>query len=110
MPLPSHKILFSFQVHEKSILLAAIPVALMTFCDNLDDSLSIVIPWFLTISTFSKLPLLIKDGLLIPTIALSIMYLTIVINYSQFIPLKDKYHAASGMIKGAIIPLYGPPK
>ena len=85
--------LFSFQVHEKSILLAAIPVALMTFCDNLDDSLSIVIPWFLTISTFSMLPLLIKDGLLIPTIALSIMYLTIVINYSQFIPLKDKYHA-----------------
>jgi len=83
--------LFSFQVHEKSILLAAIPVALLTFCD-LDDSMSTVIPWFLTISTFSMLPLLIKDGLLIPTISLSIMYLTIAINYDQFTPVQDKYH------------------
>jgi len=82
--------LFSFQVHEKSILLAAIPVALLTFSD-LDDSLSTVIPWFLTISTFSMLPLLIKDGLLIPTMSLSILYLTMAINFDQFTPVKDKY-------------------
>eukprot|EP00092_Neocalanus_flemingeri_P031405 GFUD01034110.1.p1 GENE.GFUD01034110.1~~GFUD01034110.1.p1 ORF type:complete len:499 (+),score=59.72 GFUD01034110.1:39-1535(+) len=82
--------LFSFQVHEKSILLAAIPVALLTFCD-LDDSLTTVVPWFLTISTFSMLPLLIKDGLLIPTISLSILYLTMAINLDQFTPVKDKY-------------------
>jgi len=82
--------LFSFQVHEKSILLAAIPVALLTFID-LDDSMSTVIPWFLTISTFSMLPLLIKDGLLIPTISLSVMYLTIIINMDQFAPVKNKY-------------------
>ena len=82
--------LFSFQVHEKSILLAAIPVSLLTFID-LDDSVSTVIPWFLTISTFSMLPLLIKDGLLIPTISLSIMFLTIIANMDQFAPAKNKY-------------------
>ena len=82
--------LFSFQVHEKSILLAAIPVSLLTFID-LDDSVSTVIPWFLTISTFSMLPLLIKDGLLIPTISLSIMFLTITVNMDQFAPAKNKY-------------------
>jgi len=82
--------LFSFQVHEKSILLAAVPVALLTFCD-IEDSLTTVIPWFLTISTFSMLPLLIKDGLLIPTISLSIMYLTVAANFDQFTPVKNKY-------------------
>jgi len=81
--------LFSFQVHEKSILLVAIPVALLTFLD-LEDSVTTVIPWFLTISTFSMLPLLIKDGLLIPTISLCIMFLTIVINYDQLTPVKNK--------------------
>jgi len=84
--------LFSFQVHEKSILLAAIPVALLTFLD-LDNSVKTVVPWFLTITTFSMLPLLIKDGLLIPTLALSILYLTMAINYDQFSPVKDKYQA-----------------
>jgi len=82
--------LFSFQVHEKSILLAAIPVALLTFL-GMDYSMNMVVPWFLTISTFSMLPLLIKDGLLIPTLSLSILYLTMAINYEQFTPVKDKY-------------------
>ncbi|CAK9832819.1 Dolichyl pyrophosphate Man9GlcNAc2 alpha-1,3-glucosyltransferase [Anthophora retusa] len=49
--------LFSFQVHEKSILLVAIPVLLHFQNDPL---LSF---WFLIISHFSMLPLFIKDDL-----------------------------------------------
>ncbi|XP_070563337.1 dolichyl pyrophosphate Man9GlcNAc2 alpha-1,3-glucosyltransferase-like [Ptychodera flava] len=65
--------LFSYQVHEKSILIAALPVCLLLlekpfFC-----------LWFLLMSTFSMLPLLIKDGLFIPylvTMALFLMLVT----------------------------------
>jgi alpha-1,3-glucosyltransferase len=60
--------LFSFQVHEKSILLAAVPVALYLPLEPLPCF------WFLLISTFSMLPLLIKDGLLISYIALTVFY------------------------------------
>lgn len=60
--------LFSFQVHEKSILLAAIPVALLLPSDPFMSM------WFTAISSFSMLPLLLKDGLLIPTVALSILH------------------------------------
>jgi alpha-1,3-glucosyltransferase len=60
--------LFSFQVHEKSILLAAIPVALYLPVEPLPCT------WFLFISTFSMLPLLLKDGLLISYIALTVFY------------------------------------
>lgn len=49
--------LFSFQVHEKSILLVALPAALLF---PLEPFMSV---WFLQISTFSMLPLLVKDGL-----------------------------------------------
>lgn len=55
--------LFSFQVHEKSILLAALPVCCLLPAYPL---LSI---WFLLISVFSMFPLLIKDGLVMPTFA-----------------------------------------
>lgn len=49
--------LFSFQVHEKSILIAAMP-AILIF--PLEPFMTF---WFLQISTFSMLPLLVKDGL-----------------------------------------------
>ncbi|KAK7100329.1 dolichyl pyrophosphate Man9GlcNAc2 alpha-1,3-glucosyltransferase-like [Littorina saxatilis] len=55
--------LFSFQVHEKSILIAVIPACLLVVEHPL------VVTWFITISTFSMLPLLVKDGLLIPSVA-----------------------------------------
>lgn len=57
--------LFSFQVHEKSILIAAIPVILIF---PLEPFMSF---WFLQISTFSMLPLLAKDGLVAAFIGLS---------------------------------------
>ncbi|KAK3927387.1 Dolichyl pyrophosphate Man9GlcNAc2 alpha-1,3-glucosyltransferase [Frankliniella fusca] len=61
--------LFSFQVHEKSILLAAIPVSLILPTDPF------ISMWFTAISSFSMLPLLLKDGLLIPTIALILFHI-----------------------------------
>lgn len=61
--------LFSFQVHEKSILLAAVPAALALPTDPFMSM------WFITMSTFSMLPLLIKDGLFIPFVALTIFHL-----------------------------------
>ncbi|KAJ8392550.1 hypothetical protein AAFF_G00074280 [Aldrovandia affinis] len=52
--------LFSFQVHEKSILLAALPVCLLI------NDLPLMSIWVLLASTFSMLPLLLKDGLFLP--------------------------------------------
>lgn len=60
--------LFSFQVHEKSILIPALIVC--TFI--LEHPFWSV--WFLLISTFSMLPLLIKDGLLVPYISTMVIY------------------------------------
>ncbi|XP_067015118.2 dolichyl pyrophosphate Man9GlcNAc2 alpha-1,3-glucosyltransferase [Anabrus simplex] len=60
--------LFSFQVHEKSILLAAVPVILYLPNEPLTCF------WFLLVSVFSMLPLFIKDGLLIPCFAVTAFY------------------------------------
>ncbi|XP_057336719.1 dolichyl pyrophosphate Man9GlcNAc2 alpha-1,3-glucosyltransferase [Microplitis mediator] len=60
--------LFSFQVHEKTILLVAIPVLIYFHYDPLPCF------WFLIISTFSLLPLLIKDGLFSAYFSLMIFY------------------------------------
>lgn len=60
--------LFSFQVHEKTILLVAIPVA-MHFPED-----PFMCFWFLIVSTFSMLPLLIKDGLIIPYAVTTMIY------------------------------------
>ncbi|NXL17247.1 ALG6 glucosyltransferase, partial [Setophaga kirtlandii] len=52
--------LFSFQVHEKSILLVSVPVCLII------NEIPFMATWFLLVSTFSLLPLLLKDELLLP--------------------------------------------
>ncbi|KAJ7986298.1 hypothetical protein DPEC_G00338480 [Dallia pectoralis] len=52
--------LFSFQVHEKSILLPALPVCLLL------SDLPLPAIWFLQTSVFSMLPLFLKDGLFVP--------------------------------------------
>ena len=69
--------LFSFQVHEKSILLAAVPLCLLGLVEGDSVVVRLVVPWLLTITTFSMLPLLVKDGLLVPSLALSVLYLTV---------------------------------
>lgn len=61
--------LFSFQVHEKSILLTAIPVIMIQSLDPFPCF------WFLLVSIFSLLPLVVKDELLIVFTGLSLMYL-----------------------------------
>ncbi|XP_038650430.1 dolichyl pyrophosphate Man9GlcNAc2 alpha-1,3-glucosyltransferase isoform X4 [Scyliorhinus canicula] len=63
--------LFSFQVHEKSILLAALPVLLLL------HEIPFMATWFLLVSTFSMFPLLLKDGLLLPYTVTSLAFLLI---------------------------------
>lgn len=60
--------LFSFQVHEKSILLVAIPVLLYFYNDPLPCF------WFLIISHFSMLPLFIKDELYLAYVGTMVFY------------------------------------
>ncbi|KAL1776492.1 dolichyl pyrophosphate Man9 c2 alpha-1,3-glucosyltransferase [Sigmodon hispidus] len=54
--------LFSFQVHEKSILLVSLPVCLVL------NEIPFMSTWFLLVSTFSMLPLLLKDGLFLSSV------------------------------------------
>jgi alpha-1,3-glucosyltransferase len=62
--------LFSFQVHEKSILLVGLPVLLHFHKDPFACF------WFLIISVFSMLPLLIKDGLFLAYLASFTFFIT----------------------------------
>lgn len=61
--------LFSYQVHEKSILLAALPACLLL------SDLPLMVIWFLQASTFSMVPLFLKDGLLLPYVVTSLAFL-----------------------------------
>ncbi|XP_077441227.1 dolichyl pyrophosphate Man9GlcNAc2 alpha-1,3-glucosyltransferase [Vanacampus margaritifer] len=61
--------LFSYQVHEKSILLASLSVCLFL------NDLPLMSIWFLQASTFSMLPLFLKDGLLAPYVVTSLAFL-----------------------------------
>ncbi|NWU89186.1 ALG6 glucosyltransferase, partial [Upupa epops] len=63
--------LFSFQVHEKSILLVSLPVCLIL------NEIPFMATWLLLVSTFSMLPLLLKDGLLLPYTVTMLAFLSI---------------------------------
>ncbi|XP_018409346.1 PREDICTED: dolichyl pyrophosphate Man9GlcNAc2 alpha-1,3-glucosyltransferase [Nanorana parkeri] len=63
--------LFSFQVHEKSILLVSLPVCFLL------GELPLMSTWFLLTSTFSMLPLLLKDGLLVAYIITTLAFLLV---------------------------------
>lgn len=54
--------LFSFQVHEKSVLLPLLPTSLL-FCYINDNELFKIVSWINTIAVFSLGPLLKKDNL-----------------------------------------------
>ncbi|KAM9241760.1 dolichyl pyrophosphate Man9GlcNAc2 alpha-1,3-glucosyltransferase [Dugong dugon] len=60
--------LFSFQVHEKSILLVSLPVCLVL------NEIPFISTWFLLVSTFSMLPLLLKDELLMPSVVTTMAF------------------------------------
>jgi len=69
--------MFSFQVHEKTILLAAIP-SLMLLVASDEFSMrrsSLASCWFSGISVFSMFPLLEREGLAVPTICLTACFL-----------------------------------
>lgn len=61
--------LFSFQVHEKSILIPAVSAILIFPVEPF------MVFWFLQVSTFSMIPLLIKDGQMVSFIGLSCCFL-----------------------------------
>lgn len=60
--------LFSYQVHEKSILLAAVPAA----AHMAEDPPAVL--WFLLVSVFSMAPLLLRDGLALPLLCCCAAY------------------------------------
>ncbi|KAG8543759.1 hypothetical protein GDO81_023754 [Engystomops pustulosus] len=60
--------LFSFQVHEKSILLVSLPACLLL------SEVPLMATWFLLTSTFSMLPLLQKDGLVTAYVTTTLIF------------------------------------
>ncbi|XP_065070236.1 dolichyl pyrophosphate Man9GlcNAc2 alpha-1,3-glucosyltransferase-like [Rhopilema esculentum] len=76
--------LFSFQVHEKSILIAALPVCLLL------PTMPLECVWFLLISTFSMYPLLERDGQAISYTALMLLFLILA---NQFLDLRKQPRA-----------------
>ncbi|XP_056388832.1 dolichyl pyrophosphate Man9GlcNAc2 alpha-1,3-glucosyltransferase [Hyla sarda] len=63
--------LFSFQVHEKSILLVSLPACLLL------SEVPLMATWFLLTSTFSMLPLLQKDGLVMAYVITTLIFLLV---------------------------------
>lgn len=66
--------LFSYHVHEKSILLPCLSVSLLSPFDPWPCF------WFLFISHFSMLPLYIKDDIVLPAMSLAVLYLIMAYN------------------------------
>ncbi|XP_074654940.1 dolichyl pyrophosphate Man9GlcNAc2 alpha-1,3-glucosyltransferase-like [Tubulanus polymorphus] len=64
--------LFSYQVHEKSILLVALPVCLLL------PEQPLMCMWLLLISTFSMYPLLMRDLLSLPCLAMQVLFIILV--------------------------------
>ncbi|NXX76302.1 ALG6 glucosyltransferase, partial [Urocolius indicus] len=90
--------LFSFQVHEKSILLVSVPICLII------NEIPFMATWFLLVSTFSMLPLLLKDGLLLAYTVTSLAFLcTCLASFSIF----DKTSAEDLQLKPFSLSLKG---
>lgn len=84
--------LFSYQVHEKSILLVAIPVLLYF------PYAPFTCFWFLVMSVFSMTPLLVKDKLVIATVALVTFY---VVSFRVSIEhtFKNMFNSKEGLVE-----------
>ncbi|XP_045148133.1 dolichyl pyrophosphate Man9GlcNAc2 alpha-1,3-glucosyltransferase [Echinops telfairi] len=77
--------LFSFQVHEKSILLVSLPVCLVL------NEIPFISTWFLLVSTFSMLPLLLKDELLMPSVVtMTAFFIACTNSYSIFEKISEE--------------------
>jgi alpha-1,3-glucosyltransferase len=78
--------LASFQVHEKSLLLAMVPAALLI--DKRDIPFGV---WFQALGLFTMLPLLVKDRLALPAAACTVVYLIVAsLLYADVRPRKDR--------------------
>jgi len=66
--------LFSFHVHEKSVLLPAVAAVLLL------PHHATAAAWFLASSTYSLLPLMVKDGLVLQWVALYALFLLLAAN------------------------------
>ena len=100
----------SFQVHEKSILLAAVPVSLhlMTSNNCCSRYSDLVSTWFLLISSFSMLPLLLKDGLGVATLALNGAFL-IAADMAGMTGPREEDNGGNSRKKGRPVPIKKPP-
>jgi alpha-1,3-glucosyltransferase len=76
--------LFSFQVHEKSILLPLLPVTLLI----LEEPISTTI--FVNVAMFSMFPLLKREGLVLPYFLTGMMWNWLVGGYSSTTYLTTK--------------------
>ncbi|XP_055641922.1 probable dolichyl pyrophosphate Man9GlcNAc2 alpha-1,3-glucosyltransferase [Toxorhynchites rutilus septentrionalis] len=80
--------LFSFQVHEKSILLATLPAVLLLQIYPFHCF------WFLQVATFSMIPLLYKDGLLSAYFGCTLLILILTklgLSMAHYFSLPDNY-------------------
>jgi hypothetical protein len=80
--------LFSFQVHEKSILLAVLPISLLYV---VNQSHALAVTWFSTIATFSMYPLIYKEGLVLPYIVLQCIFVATGVSLSSAVSSSIKY-------------------
>ncbi|XP_014780541.1 dolichyl pyrophosphate Man9GlcNAc2 alpha-1,3-glucosyltransferase [Octopus bimaculoides] len=72
--------LFSYQVHEKSILLVALPFCLLL------PNYPFLSFWFLHISTLSMFPLLVKDGLILQYFSCQALFALVVLMLYKIMP------------------------
>jgi alpha-1,3-glucosyltransferase len=79
--------LFSFQVHEKSILLPLLPISMLYPFEE-----SFVV-WFHNVALFSLWPLLKKDGLLMP-------YISSILLWNSVFPFPS---STRGMLKWVVL-------
>lgn len=69
--------LTSFQVHEKTILVPALPILLLC------REHPMAVNWFITISTFSLQPLLLRDGQIIPYFVLMVIFTLLNLEFAK---------------------------
>lgn len=90
--------LFSFHVHEKSILLVAVPVLLYLPRDPFP------VVWFLLISTFSMFDLYVKDNLVVPGLVLTVLFYLCVHDFlSEFSRSRLLYYSFLISMLGCIL-------
>ena len=69
--------LASYQVHEKSLLLALVPACVLLPIEPL------LMSWFQILGTFTMFPLLKKDGLTVPYFACCVLFVTVILAYKR---------------------------